>query len=497
MARLRLILGDQLNDGCVGEHPIIMIESLRLAAARPNHKHKLILFFSAMRHFAQRQRELGIEVHYFAESEGFKPALERLFDQFPRATIEIVDPNDRPFAHVFNRWVTELGGKLEVVQNPLWITTADEFDDWSKERKSLRLENFYRKVRTSTGILMDGKEPLGGEWNYDHDNRKKPPKGYAPPVAPTYSQDEITQSVSEFISRTFPNHMGDATEFDWPVTREEAKRELNDFIEKRLPDFGIYEDAMLSDEPLLNHSRLSPLMNLGLLHPREVVEAAVSAYTSRTDVPINSVEGFVRQILGWREFIFHIYRTTPGLSEENELEHRNRLPAFFWDGDTKMNCVSNSVNGVIRTGYNHHIQRLMVLGNLMMLCRVDPKEVLNWFTACYVDALDWVMVPNVMGMSQFADGGAFTTKPYAAGSNYINKMSNYCSGCEFDRKTTTGENACPYNSLYWNFIHTHQDRFAKNARMNMILANWRKRDEEVKEEIVTHAEKLIASFCAN
>lgn len=498
-----LVLGDQLtvevgplSDADPDKTRIIMIESMELAEELPHHKQKLVHVFSSMRHFAQSRRKDGFDVFYREAEESFETGLAAFLEENTGATITMMAPSDRPYVERFTKIVEKYGGSLSIVPNALWITTDDEFDSWAEGRKSLRLEYFYREIRKSRDILMDDGEPEGGEWNYDSMNRKKPPKGHEFPIPKTYHPDALTSEVIAFVDETFPDHFGTSDGFSWPVSREDALNELSHFCSTRLRDFGAYEDAMLSGDSVLNHSTLSPLINTGLLHPREVIDAAITTYKNEeNEIPINSIEGFVRQILGWREFIYHIYRTKPELADANVLEHDGKLPSFYWTGDTKMNCVRISIEQLKASGYNHHIQRLMVLGNLAMMLRVDPQEVLAWFTACYIDALDWVMVPNVMGMSQFADGGEFTSKPYAASANYINKMSDYCSGCEYDRSDRVGENACPFNALYWGFLAHHEKRFSENGRMNLVMANWRNQNDDARKALIEKAEEIRDDFC--
>lgn len=494
-----LVLGDQLSDQAgplakadPASTQVLMIESLELAHSMPHHKQKLIAVFSAMRHVAAELKTRGFQVVY-KTAESFEAGVRDYLQQYPGATLTLMQPNDDGYAELLKRAAEKHGGGLELVPNDLWLTDKAFFDAWVEGRKELRMEFFYRAARRRTGWLMDGEEPEGGKWNFDHENREVPEAEHTFPTPLTFEPDAITREVIDDVEENFPNHFGDAEPFRWPVTRAQALDALDDFCRHRLRDFGAFEDAMRTGEYALNHSLLSLPLNLGLLHPREVCERALEHYhDKRRKIPLNSIEGFIRQILGWREFMRHVYRhKMPEFRYQNQLEHHRDLPDLYWSGETDMHCLRACLTQLKQTGHVHHIQRLMVLGNFALLVGVNPQALTDWFTATFVDALDWVMVPNVIGMSQYADGGSFTSKPYAASANYIHKMSDYCESCRFDPKQRTGENACPFDSLYWHFIDRHAQAFSSNPRMNMILANWRKQNPDAKRALLEHAEGVL------
>ncbi|NNF13087.1 MAG: cryptochrome/photolyase family protein [Gemmatimonadetes bacterium] len=492
-----LVLGDQLNrsvEPLVSAVPessrVLMIESAALAGALPHHKQKLVLVFSAMRHFARELEADGFEVDY-RQCEDFEDGVVEYLSDYDGATLEVMRPTDWGYEERLREAADAAGGSLEVVDNGLWLTADEDFDSWAEDRKSLRLEYFYREERKRRGWLMEGDEPAGGEWNYDKKNRETPDDGHDFPDPPRFEPDELTQSVMEEVEERFPDHFGDLEDFAWPVTRDDALEALNDFVENRLAGFGPYEDAIVDEEPILYHSLLSVPLNLGLLTAEDVCERALERWREGDDVPIQSIEGFIRQILGWREFMRHIYRMKmPEIREANGLGHDLSLPGAYWGGKTDMRCIQRSVGQLQRTGHTHHIQRLMILGNFALIARVDPRELNEWFLGCYVDALDWVVTPNVMGMSQFADLGSFTSKPYAASANYVNKMSDYCGECRYDPKQSVGADACPLNSLYWAFIDHHAERWSSNHRMALMLRNWERREEEDRSEILAKAETV-------
>ncbi len=490
-----LVLGDQLNRD-VGplasmepaEASVLMIESEALADSLPHHKQKLVLVFSAMRHFARALEEAGFTVDYRRAAD-FEEGIGGYLDGTGARELTVARPTDYGYEERLRAAVERRGARLDVVDNELWITSDDEFDAWAEGRTSLRLEYFYRDARRRRGWLMDGDEPAGGRWNFDADNRETPEPGHAFPSRPSFPPDALTLEVIEDVEARWPDHFGTTEGFAWPVTRQDALELLNSFLEERLGTFGPYEDAIVEGEPVLYHSLLSVPLNLGLLHAREVCERALDfADDPANRVPLQSIEGFLRQVLGWREFMRHVYRTRmPGLREGNGLEHDLPLPDLYWGGPTELRCLSETVRQLRATGHTHHIQRLMVLGNFALIARVDPRELNDWFLGCYVDALDWVVTPNVMGMSQYADLGSFTTKPYAASGKYVNRMSDHCARCSFDPKRTVGDDACPLNALYWDFIDHHAERWKGNARMALMVRNWERRSERDREAILGRA----------
>ena len=353
------------------------------------------------------------------------------------------------------------------------------------------MEYFYRSMRLQHHILMNGKDPEGGQWNYDADNRKKPPKDMLIPPPTTFSPDQHAKDAMALVQTHFSDHFGDLEPFYFALTREQALMVLAQFIEQRLVLFGDYQDAMLMHEPWMYHSHISFYLNIGLLHPKECIDAAVDAY-HRQQAPLNAVEGFVRQILGWREFIRGMYwLKMPEYEDMNALNANQPLPAFFWDGNTSMNCLQQCIQETKENAYAHHIQRLMVLGNFALLTGLSPKEVNEWYHIVYADAHHWVELPNVSGMILFADGGAFASKPYAAGGRYIDKMSNYCQSCAFKPTEKTGEHACPFNYLYWAFLVQHRSRLSNNPRMAMMYRTYDKMDAQLQETIQNLAHQFI------
>jgi deoxyribodipyrimidine photolyase-related protein len=364
-------------------------------------------------------------------------------------------------------------------------------------RKQLRMEFFYREMRRKTGILMDGDEPVGDAWNFDAENRHALPKeGPRSLLTPrSFAQGKITREAAADVREKFASHPGSLDRFDWPVTRDQALTALADFVEHRLPEFGRYQDAMWTGEPWLFHSRLSAAMNLKLLDPREVIAAAEDAYHAK-HVPLASAEGFIRQILGWREYVRGIYwHFMPQYVERNALDAHRPLPAFYWTGDTDLNCVRHAVRQTLERGYAHHIQRLMVTGLLALLLGVEPREVHAWYLAVYVDAVEWVELPNTLGMSQFADGGVMASKPYVASGKYIQRMSNYCRGCRYDPTAATGETACPFTTLYWDFLRRHARLLSANPRMTMQLKNLERLGKGEQNAIEQQADDTANRLC--
>jgi deoxyribodipyrimidine photolyase-related protein len=489
------VLGDQLNieDGILGAcdpaaTTVLMIESVARGRALPYHKQKLTLLYSAMRHFKLELEARGFAVVY-ESCETFEEGFRAFFKRFPKARLEVMEPAEHGVTERLTNTVQACGGQLEVLENTLWLSSKADWERYAKGKNSYRMEFFYRELRRKTGWLMDGPEPVGGRWNFDEENRQTPKKGHVFPPKLEFELDEITLETMRWVEQTFSDHFGQLEHFNWPVTRAQAFEALEHFVEHRLELFGPFEDALLDDEPQLYHSLLSAAMNLGLLSAREICERVLK---EQHRVPISSLEGFIRQILGWREFMRHVYNAKmPAFREQNVLEHTRALPNFYWTGDTKMHCVSVAVKQLLATGHTHHIQRLMVLGNFALVAGVSPQELNDWFWFGYVDAYDWVVTPNVIGMSQYADGGSFTSKPYASGGAYINRMSDHCQKCAFDPKQSTGSSACPFNSLYWHFMDRHFERFSKNQRMGVIVANWRKRKLEDKQAILERAEEVL------
>ncbi len=500
--RLVFVLGDQLDANARGlreldrEHDaVLMVESEDEAEHVPSHRQRTTLFLAAMRHFALRLVERGVPVRYVRLDDAHNT--QTLGSELARA-LEMLDPErvvvTRPGEHRVESAIRDACGKADVAvdvhADESFTCSLDDFDAWAEGRKNLVMEYFYRERRRALDVLVKSGKPVGGKWNFDEDNREafdEPPDVPRPYFA---RADDVTQEVVELVRRRFPKAYGKLEHFRWPVTPEEAKRALDDFIAERLPRFGTYEDAMWAGEPVLYHSRLSAPLNLKLLRPHACIERAVEAYRAGA-APLNAVEGFVRQILGWREFIRGVYyREGSDYAQRNALQHQGSLPDFYWTGETDMRCMAHCVGEVVEHGWGHHIPRLMVIGNFALVAGVHPGAVHAWFLGMYVDGIEWVTAPNVVGMSQHADGGVVGTKPYAGSANYIRRMSNYCDGCRYDPKKRTGDDACPFNVFYWDFLLRHQKRFESNRRMTFAVRNAKRLERDEARAIRKRADTL-------
>ena len=474
------VLGDQLNDD-VGPlsaadpetDRVVMIEAYDFARRMPYHSAKLVLVFAAMRQFRDRLRDRGFEVSYH-QADSFGEGLTAHFEAHPGDELVLMEPPSHGAGERFRDLVEAEGGRLTLVENELFLCSPSEFDEWAGEGDSYRHEDFYRFMRRKTGYLMDGDEPEGGEWNYDDQNRETPPDGYRAPATPTFEADDLTRSVVEFVDREFDawGELPDPDAMVWPVTRRGAVQALRSFVDDRLDRFGPYQDAMVGGQWSMHHALLSSSLNLGLLHPAEVTEEVLDAYhDEHRDVRLNSVEGFLRQVVGWREFMRGVYRRSmPDLAEANQLDEREDLPPLYETGETDMECLSEAVGTVWEHGYSHHIQRLMILSNFALIYGVEPAQLNEWFHYAYVDAYHWVTTPNVVEMGMYGSG-VFATKPYAASANYVNKMSDHCSSCPYYHTKTTGEGACPFNSLYWDFLSRNEDDLRSNYRMGLVYSH--------------------------
>jgi deoxyribodipyrimidine photolyase-related protein len=500
---LVLVLGDQLDsqssvfDGLDADSDQIWMAELREESEHVwSHKARTALFFSAMRHFANTLKQRGLPVRYLRIGAhpftGFGDALEAAIAAERPQRLVVVEPGDHRVLTRLHEAASGARLPLEVRRNRQFLIALPEFQHWAEGRKGLRLEHFYRYTRRRTGVLMQGKDPEGGAWNFDKENRKtfgRRGPGVIPAPA-CFPPDAVTKTAIADVQRHFPDHPGSLARFDWPVTSEQAEAALNDFLENRLASFGPYQDAFWSGEAYLYHSRLSAAMNLGLLSPRTAVDAAVAAYRSGA-APLASVEGFVRQIIGWREFVRGLYWTRmPEYLDMNSLDARQPLPGFYWTGETDMRCLAETIGQTLELGYAHHIQRLMVTGLFALLLGVEPRQVHAWYLAVYVDAVEWVELPNVLGMSQFADGGLMGSKPYAASGKYIQRMSNYCGQCRFNPAEATGESACPFTTLYWDFLMRHETRFRDHPRAGLQWRNLSRLDEGKRAAIRRRARAL-------
>ncbi|NNF44961.1 MAG: cryptochrome/photolyase family protein [Phycisphaerales bacterium] len=497
---LVIVLGDQLDrspaafDGFDERRDaVLMMEVEEESTHVPSHRQRTVLFLSAMRHFAMDLHERGHRVQYVRlddrhNTQSFDGEVRRHAERLEPESIVCTHPGEWRVLDVMRGWKSDLGIPVDIRPDDHFLVEPEAFAAWAEGRRSLVMEYFYREQRKRLGILVDDDgKPEGGAWNYDADNResfKRDPQIRRPYHA---RPDAVTRDVIEMVERRLPDLPGRIDAFRWPVTRDEARRALKDFVEHRLGDFGRYEDAMWTTETTVYHSRLSAALNLKLLSPRECVDAALDAYHAGA-APLNSVEGFVRQLIGWREFIRGVYWFEgDGYADRNGLDHHGRLPDFYWSGDTEMACMRHCVGQVLDEAYGHHIQRLMVTGNFALLSGVHPRAVSDWYLGMYVDAIDWVTLPNTLGMAMHADGGVVGTKPYAASGKYINRMSNYCKECRYDVKERTGETACPFNTLYWDFLIRHRERFRKNNRMAMILKNVDRMTKDERVEITVSA----------
>ena len=503
--RFGLILGDQLTHDLASLRVLdakvdrlIMAEVRDEATYVKHHKQKIALLFSAMRHFAQELRDAGWQVDYYEyNSQG---NFKSLFDvvahyakEYSAERLVLTQCGEYRLQNAMDReWSKALNIPVEVYGDDRFIATTKEFADWADGRKQLRMEYFYREMRRKTGYLMKDGEPEGGQWNYDADNRKKWDGKTPFPNPPTFERDDIDREVIKLVEENFDDHPGSLEEFHWATTRAQASTALGFFIQHCLTNFGDLQDAMVRGEKALFHSLLSPYLNCGLLTAKQVCDAAQSAW-DEDRAPLNAVEGFIRQIIGWREYVRGIYWLhMPRYAKQNTLKNKRSLPRYYWDGDTKMACMSDCFKNTFDHAYAHHIQRLMVTGNFALLTGIKPEEICDWYLAVYADAYDWVELPNTLGMVMHADGGYLGSKPYAASGNYIHKMSDYCSQCHYSVKTQVEEDSCPFNSLYWHFIDRHRDDFKNNHRMGMIYRTLDKMKDDKKDRIIARADDLLS-----
>jgi len=513
-ARLRqlvVVLGDQLDhDSAAFEGFDARQDAVWMAEAHPESTRvwvsqpRIALFLAAMRHFAAKCRARGWRVHYRELADGPSMATLAMLLAEDLATLRparvvMVEPGEWALRAAVREVVAETGLPYEEREDRHFLCSHAEFARHAEGRKQLRMEFFYREMRRRHAVLLTAEgEPEGGEWNFDSENRKSFGRGGPVDILPPqrFLPDEITARVIEDVLRVFGSHPGALDDFDWPVTAAEAELALQDFIEHRLARFGDHQDAMWRGEPWLFHARLAAAMNLKLLDPRQVIAAAEQAYRDGS-VPLASVEGFIRQILGWREYVRGVYWLhMPGYLERNALSAREPLPGFYWSGDTDLQCLRESIGQTLRYGYAHHIQRLMVTGLFALLVGVEPKRVHEWYLAVYVDAVEWVELPNTLGMSQFADDGVMASKPYVASGKYIERMSNYCRSCRYDPALATGPDACPFTTLYWDFLLRHEDALSRNQRMSMQLRNLARLDAPRRQAIVQQAEAFRAGLRA-
>lgn len=501
---LALVLGDQLWLG----HPalaalpadgeVLMIEARGESRHVRSHKARTALFLSAMRHFCNTLHRAGRRWHYLTlddlpDVEGFGERLAQALTAIRPRRLWVCEAGDLRLAAVIAEAAQRAAVPLQSLPDSHFMCSRARFAQWARGRKELRMEFFYREMRRENGVLMQGREPAGGQWNFDADNREGYPKSGpgAIPDPAWFMPDAITRQVFDVVQRHFPDHPGTLDDFAWPVTREQALTALERFIEARLPRFGPHQDAMWTGTPWGWHALISTSLNLHLLDPREVVAAAERAWRER-GLALASVEGFVRQVLGWREFIRGVYfHEMPALGQANHWRHERDVPRWYWDGNTRMNCMREVVGQTLRHGYAHHIQRLMVTGQFGLLAGIRPQALCDWYLAMYVDAVEWVELPNTAGMALHADGGRFTSKPYIASGQYIKRMSNYCEGCAYKPAERTGVQACPVTVLYWNFLDTHEAVLGRHPRTGLMARSVGRLPADERASIRQQAARLL------
>lgn len=493
------LMEDQLSIELVHQHKpdrVLLIESRRHFSSWPFHKHRIAFELSAMRHFADELLHAGVRVHHYSLNR--KPyldsisAIRNLIKLTGDSQFIVIDPSEYHCDQWIRTLPSHVNADFRFEPNTLFLTNRKEFASWVRPLKKPIMEHFYRKMRTRLRVLVEADgSPIGGAWNLDKENRKAAKPGTKFSKPPVFSPDTITTNVLKEVERSFPNHPGSVEGFTLPVHRSDAERAWNDFIKHRLPEFGVYEDAMLIDEPFLNHSFVSMLINVGLLSPMRLVRDVETAYHAGS-VPLNSAEGFIRQIIGWREYVYGIYWSfMPEYQLRNSRGSALDIPTWFWTGDTEMNCLSQCIKGVVNRAYSHHIQRLMIICNFATLAALSPQAVNDWFYSMYVDSHDWVVTPNVIGMGMNADNGTIATKPYVSSAAYINRMSDYCADCRFDPTQRLGPEACPFNYLFWTFLHHFADQFKSNPRMTMMLNNAKKIDANQMNQMMSQRKVFI------
>ena len=505
MTTLRFILGDQLHrristlvDLDPATDVVLMVEVADETTYVRHHKQKIAFILSAMRHFAAELESDGIAVDYVRlddpeNSGSFGGELARAVDRHRPDRVVVAEPGEWRVWEAMRRWSVDLGLPVEVREDNRFLCSRAEFGRYADGRSSYRMEDFYREMRRRTGLLMDGDAPEGGRWNFDRDNRKPLPRTIEPPPPPAFPPDAITREVLDLVGRRFAGHFGRLEPFPWAVTRADALRALAHFVEHRLERYGDYQDAMREGSDYLFHSVLSPYLNAGLLVPEEAAAAAERAYRDGV-APLNAVEGYIRQLIGWREYVRGVYWTRmPGFAATNALGAHRPLPWFYWSGETAMNCLSEAIRGTAEHAWAHHIQRLMVTGNFALIAGLRPEEVEEWYLVVYADAYEWVELPNVHGMILYADGGLIGSKPYASSGAYIDRMSDYCGGCRYDVKARSGPDACPFNYLYWDFHIRNEDRLRGNRRLDMPYRTLDRMKPARREEIRADSERFLAS----
>jgi len=503
--KLRLILGDQLNVNHswfeTSDDTVLYV----LMEIRPeseyvkHHIQKIAGIFQAMRIFAGKLKENGHRIKYYQindndNKQAFEQNIDQLISLHKASSFEYMEPDEYRLDRLLHAYCEKQKIETKVVSSEHFFTKRDEMDAMFEGKKQYLMETFYRAMRKKHAVLMDDeKKPITGKWNYDHENRKKLPKNHEP-TAPLFYTNDVSSVLKDIKKAELP-HFGniDEEQFLWPVTREQALDLYEYFLEQMLQYFGAYQDSMAQHHWSIYHSRISFAMNVKLISPIEIVKKAEAHWRNNQDtISIAQVEGFIRQIIGWREYMRGIYwAKMPEFASKNFFDNKRKLPSWYWTGETDMNCLSQSIKQSLDYAYAHHIQRLMVTGNFALLAGIDPDEVDMWYLGIYIDAFEWVEITNTRGMSQFADGGIVGTKPYVSSGSYVHKMGDYCGHCKYNVKLKTGEGACPFNSLYWNFIDQHRERLDKSPRMSMMYRVWDKYDPETKVELLEQAQTYL------
>ena len=501
------ILGDQLSHeiaglraACRERDCVLMVEAHAEAHYAPYHKQKLTFIFSAMRHFAEELEALGWNVRYLKlddprNSGDLYLEIERVVQAVSAERVILTEPGNWRLRETLVGHFERSSISYELLEDDRFLCSHGEFEAWAQDRKQLRMEHFYRRMRRKSGLLMRGDAPIGGKWNFDAENRKTLANGDGLPSPIFFPPGSLTKDVMSLVRQSFAGRFGTLETFNFAVTANQAAAALDNFIENALPHFGDYQDAMLRDSRYVYHSVLSQYINVGLLDPLAVCRRVEAAYHDG-HAPLNAVEGFIRQIIGWREFVRGIYwHFMPSYLDMNYFHHKRKLPEFYWTAGTEMLCLRSSIEQTRDSAYAHHIQRLMLTGNFAMLAGVDPHQVHEWYLAVYADAFEWVEAPNTLGMSQFADGGLMSSKPYAASGNYIKRMSNYCDGCRYSVAKRSGPDACPFNYLYWNFLSRNQDKLKQNVRLRPVYRTWDRIKDSRGPDIQRDTERFLNSLC--
>ena len=481
---LVLVMGDQLSPNQAALRSsdrdgdrVLMVEVASEATNVRHHKKKLAFIFSAMRHFAVELEEAGWHVDYVTLDDpdnagSFTEEVARAVRRLGPKRLRLLEPSEWRVRQEAHGWGETFDIPVEILPDDRFVCSHEDFSAWAEGRKQLRMEYFYRDMRRRTGLLMDGDQPEGGRWNFDAENRKPPKVGLTFPSVPTVTPDKTTRAVLDLVLDRFADHFGDLEPMWLASNRKDAEAMFDRFMREALPHFGDFQDAMVQGEPFLFHAAIAPYLNVGLLDPLDVCRRVEAVYRAGA-VPLNAAEGFIRQVIGWREYVRGIYwLNMPDYASGNFLDAARPLPDFYWTGETDMACLASAIDQTKELAYAHHIQRLMITGNFALLAGIDPQAVHEWYLIVYADAFEWVEMPNTLGMSQFADGGLLGSKPYAASGNYINRMSDYCGDCRYDVKCKTGEGACPFNALYWDFLARNRDRLGRNPRLSQPYRTW-------------------------